>query len=91
MTGDVHVCGGDFHLHLDLISELLKSNGHQVELSEILDRDAVELWVKGELVFKCKIADLEFGKRSQTKTLYAVQTTEVIPRYQIYLDEKKRQ
>jgi len=42
--------------------ELLKSKGHRVELAEIHDRNMVELWVKGELVYKCKITDLEFGK-----------------------------
>lgn len=45
-----------------MILELLQTNGHKVDLTETLDRNSVELWVKGELVYKCNIIDLEFGE-----------------------------
>jgi len=61
--GPYDSCGVVAHRtdRLEGMQKLLKSNGHQVELSEILDRNAVELWVKGELVYNCAITDLEFG------------------------------
>lgn len=46
---------------------LLRSKGHKVELQEMQDRNSVELWVKGELIYKCQILDLEFGKSSCTR------------------------
>eukprot|EP00079_Xenopus_tropicalis_P016771 XP_004916018.1 PREDICTED: UPF0728 protein C10orf53 homolog isoform X1 [Xenopus tropicalis] len=39
---------------------VLVSDGHQVILEEILDRNTVELIVNGELVFRCNIKELDF-------------------------------
>lgn len=47
---------------LEGMQKLFKSKGHKVDLHEISDRNSVELWVKGELIYKCSIKSLEFGK-----------------------------
>lgn len=56
---------------------LLRSKGHKVELQEMQDRNSVELWVKGELIYKCQILDLEFGKSSCTRLYWAVKYPEI--------------
>ncbi|XP_053547622.1 UPF0728 protein C10orf53 homolog [Bombina bombina] len=40
---------------------VLTSDGHQVVLEEILDRNSVQLIVNGENIFQCNIKDLDFG------------------------------
>ncbi|XP_014771662.1 UPF0728 protein [Octopus bimaculoides] len=46
---------------LEGLQNVLRKSGHTVELREILDWNAVQVWVNGELVFKCNIQDLDFG------------------------------
>ena len=41
---------------------MLAEDGHQVLLEKIEDWNVVELMVNGEVVFRCNIKDLEFGK-----------------------------
>ena len=41
---------------------VLAEDGHQVLLEKIEDWNVVELMVNGEVVFRCNIKDLEFGK-----------------------------
>nr|P0C921.1 RecName: Full=UPF0728 protein C10orf53 homolog [Xenopus tropicalis] len=48
---------------------VLVSDGHQVILEEILDRNTVELIVNGELVFRCNIKELDFGGDGQLDPL----------------------
>ena len=43
------------------VSEILECDGHTTELECIKDRNAVEVWVNGDLVFKCDMRELEFG------------------------------
>ncbi|XP_043837483.1 UPF0728 protein C10orf53 homolog [Dromiciops gliroides] len=40
---------------------VLHKAGHRVVLQKIEDWNALELIVNGEVVFKCKISDLDFG------------------------------
>ena len=51
-------------------SAVLEGHGHQVELVEISDRDTIELYVNGEVIFKCKISELDFGKLIQQEELF---------------------
>ncbi len=51
-------------VHIFAFVDVLQRDGHAVELVKINDRNAVELWVNGELVFDCNIATLEFGTQS---------------------------
>ena len=44
------------------ITAVLEGNGHTVEFVQIKDRNAVELWVNGELVMTCDIKDLDYGE-----------------------------
>ncbi|GAB1602370.1 UPF0728 protein-like [Argonauta hians] len=46
---------------LEGLQNVLTHNGHTVELLEIEDFDAVQIWVNGEMVFKCQIQELNFG------------------------------
>ncbi len=46
----------------NLFSAVLKQDGHTVELVKINDRNAVELYVNGELIFSCDINDLDYGE-----------------------------
>ncbi|EDO37318.1 predicted protein [Nematostella vectensis] len=46
---------------LEGLQELLLSDGHSVEFEKTEDRDDVELVVHGEIVFRCKIQDLQYG------------------------------
>ena len=41
---------------------ILEKDGHKVALVQINDRNAVELWVNGELVFQCSIVELDYGE-----------------------------
>lgn len=41
---------------------LLRSEGHTVEFVKTPDRDDVELVVHGEIIYRCKIQDLQYGK-----------------------------
>ena len=43
------------------ISAVLQRDGHTTELQCIDDRNEVEVWVNGELVFRCDITELEYG------------------------------
>ena len=52
-----------------LTSAVLGNDGHTVDLVQIKDRNAVELWVNGELIFKCDIRDLDYGKYRQTSNI----------------------
>ncbi|XP_067937512.1 UPF0728 protein-like [Watersipora subatra] len=63
LYGPYSSCGVVTHRtdRLDGLQTLLKSNGHKVDLNEMADRNSVQLWVKGELVYQCSITDLEFG------------------------------
>ena len=45
-----------------ILADVLHQDGNQVELVEIEDRNVVEIWVYGEIVFKCDIRELDFGK-----------------------------
>ncbi|XP_051837839.1 UPF0728 protein C10orf53 homolog [Antechinus flavipes] len=40
---------------------VLHNSGHHVILQRIQDWDALELIVNGEVVFQCKISELDFG------------------------------
>jgi len=42
-------------------SAVLTKDGHTVEFQKTDDRNAVELMVNGELVFKCDITELDYG------------------------------
>ena len=57
-----YACLTDAFQSFDLLTELLRSHGHKVELTEIQDRNFVELWVKGELIYKCIVTELDFGE-----------------------------
>jgi len=46
---------------LDGLQCVLKSEGHTVSLQESDERNIVELIVHEEVVFRCKIQDLDFG------------------------------
>ncbi|XP_036591831.1 UPF0728 protein C10orf53 homolog [Trichosurus vulpecula] len=41
--------------------DVLQRAGHRVILQKTEDWDALELIVNGEVVFQCKISDLDFG------------------------------
>ena len=43
------------------ISAVLQRDGHTTKLQCIDDRNEVEVWVNGELVFRCDITELEYG------------------------------
>ncbi|XP_043534536.1 UPF0728 protein C10orf53 homolog [Chiloscyllium plagiosum] len=43
------------------LQAMLEANGHHCILEQFLDWNMVELIVKGESVFTCKITDLDFG------------------------------
>ncbi len=43
---------------------MLEAESHTVTFEEIEEHNAVELIVHEELIFKCKIQELEFGKTS---------------------------
>ncbi|XP_020381713.1 UPF0728 protein C10orf53 homolog [Rhincodon typus] len=43
------------------LQAMLEADGHRCILEQFLDWNMVELIVKGESVFTCKITDLDFG------------------------------
>ena len=45
----------------DFSTALLRGEGHTVEFVKTHDRDDVELVVHGEIVYRCKIQDLQYG------------------------------
>lgn len=49
-----------------IFSEMLHSDSHTVDFIKIPDRDHVELVVHGEVVFTCKIQDLQYGKSARS-------------------------
>ena len=46
---------------LSLILDVLTSDGHKIELKQMSYWNLVELYVNGEMVFKCDIRDLDYG------------------------------
>lgn len=46
---------------LEGLQALLRGEGHTVEFVKTHDRDDVELVVHGEIVYRCKIQDLQYG------------------------------
>ncbi|KAL9961371.1 hypothetical protein ACROYT_G030295 [Oculina patagonica] len=46
---------------LEGLQALLRSEGHTVEFTKTPDRDDVELVVHGEIIYHCKIQDLQYG------------------------------
>lgn len=46
---------------LEGLQSVLKEAGHSVSLVETNDRNIIELWVHGEMVFKCLLQELDFG------------------------------
>ncbi|KAI4550090.1 hypothetical protein MJT46_018816 [Ovis ammon polii x Ovis aries] len=52
---------------LEGLLAVLAEDGHQVLLEKIEDWNVVELMVNGEVVFRCNIKDLEFGKPSHPR------------------------
>lgn len=52
-----------FHnIKIVVFAELLRSNDHTVDFVKIPDRDVVELVVHGEIIYHCKIQDLQYGR-----------------------------
>ena len=54
---------------------LLRSEGHTVEFVKTRDRDDVELVVHGEIIYRCKIQTLQYGRFSPFPTM----VSEVLP------------
>uniref|UniRef100_A0A5K3EXV4 BPH_2 domain-containing protein n=1 Tax=Mesocestoides corti TaxID=53468 RepID=A0A5K3EXV4_MESCO len=47
---------------LEGLQNLLESEGHSVILSEIpYVRDIMEIWVRGEMIYRSEITELQFG------------------------------
>uniref|UniRef100_UPI00398E973E UPF0728 protein C10orf53 homolog n=1 Tax=Pristiophorus japonicus TaxID=55135 RepID=UPI00398E973E len=61
--GPYESCGVvDYRTHrLKGLQAILESDGHRWIQEQSLDWNSVNLIVKGESVFKCKLTDLEFG------------------------------
>lgn len=63
------VFGGDCCTDTSVVklfsTALLRSQGHTVEFTKTPDRDDVELVVHGEIIYRCKIQDLQYGKLTQ--------------------------
>lgn len=45
-----------------MLTDMLKEDGHTVTLVKSDERNFVELIVHEEIVFRCKIQDLDFGR-----------------------------
>ncbi|PVD38657.1 hypothetical protein C0Q70_01275 [Pomacea canaliculata] len=56
---------------LEGLQTILQRGGHTTTLHCINDRNVVELWVNGELVFQCDIRDLEYGGDGELDPLCA--------------------
>merc|ERR1712087_501487 len=61
--GPYEACGIVVHraARLEGMQNVLQGAGHKTQLECIKDRNQVEVWVNGELVFKCDIRDLDYG------------------------------
>ena len=64
--------GGMLYKHVSCIffsflKALLRSEGHTVEFMKTPDRDDVELVVHGEIIYRCKVQDLQYGKLKHLK------------------------
>jgi len=61
--GPYESCGvvGHREERLEGMQNVLKRSGYTVTLQRFGDWNAVELWVRGEKVFKCDIRELDFG------------------------------
>ncbi|KAK7112708.1 UPF0728 protein-like [Littorina saxatilis] len=61
--GPYEACGIVEHriARLEGMQKVLHEAGHTTKLECIKDRNQVEIWVNGELVFKCDITELEYG------------------------------
>lgn len=61
--GPYEACGVTDHRESRLqgLQNVLQEDGHSVELLQINDRNVVELWVNGQLIFKCDVRDLDYG------------------------------
>lgn len=55
-------CCTDMSVVTLFFTALLRSEGHTVEFLKTPDRDDVELVVHGEIIYRCKIQDLQYGK-----------------------------
>ena len=55
-------CCTDMSVVTLFFTALLRSEGHTVEFLKTPDRDDVELVVHGEIIYHCKIQDLQYGK-----------------------------
>merc|ERR1711963_1031259 len=69
--GPYEACGIVEHRgsRLEGLQKVLQGEGHSTTLETIKDRNQVEIWVNGELVFKCDIRDLEYGGDGQLDPL----------------------
>ncbi|ESP03788.1 hypothetical protein LOTGIDRAFT_156350 [Lottia gigantea] len=61
--GPYETCGIVIHreARLEGLQEVMEKDGHTVELVQMSDRNRVEIWVNGELIFDCDIRDLDYG------------------------------
>ncbi|XP_064594629.1 UPF0728 protein-like [Liolophura sinensis] len=61
--GPYEACGLVHHrkTRLEGLDTVLTQDGHTVEKVEVPDRNVVQLWVNGEMVFSCDIRDLDYG------------------------------
>jgi len=61
--GPYESCGVVCHREerLEGMQNVLKKAGYVVSLQRFNDWNSVELWVRGEKVFKCDIRELDFG------------------------------
>ena len=50
-----------------MVLGILSKDGHELHLEEIDDWNVVQLRVNGEIVFKCDIRQLDFGKKNLLK------------------------
>ena len=57
---------------------MLSKDGHTVELQKIEDWNVVELIVNGELVYKCDINELDYGKKNHGLNPTAVQSKNAV-------------
>ncbi|KAL8624234.1 hypothetical protein ACOMHN_027540 [Nucella lapillus] len=69
--GPYEACGIVEHrtARLEGMQKILQSDGHQTELVCIMDWNVVEVWVNGEMIFKCDIRELEYGGDGQLDRL----------------------
>jgi len=61
--GPYEACGVVDHRQSRLqgLQTVLVGDDHQVEFVQINDRNVVELWVSGQLIFKCDARNLDYG------------------------------